>query len=275
MNSDDLRLLLAERATDIDTDLAHTVTAVHRRVHSARRLRAVGAGAAALALVAGTAVAVGVGGDDERSDGPATPPDTSAEGLDQFRTVTDGGPVDLRPGTWRVRATGAASTPMVVLDVPSGFTGNGNTLEAAGAGPRRAVSVWGPDHVLDDPCGSNDASGRARLKDVEGMAAALAALPRGRTTDPRPVTLGGYDGVTLRFTTAIDPRTCGDTVYYVFGTSMFDHWMSGPGETDRYWILDVEGDLLLLSTTVEPGASADQVAELESIVESARVVPTD
>jgi hypothetical protein len=73
----------------------------------------------------------------------------------------------------------------------------------------------------------------------------------------------------------VHPEACPDKVFYVFGTDTYDHWVSRAGEVERFWILDVEGQVLLLSTTTGPGATAGQVQQLARIVESAQFATGD
>ena len=74
------------------------------------------------------------------------------------------------------------------------------------------------------------------------------------------------------------PRTCTDKVFYVFATypspDIGGRWLGETGQVDRYWLLDVEGEVLVLNTAVEPGVSARQVEELARIVESAEFDPS-
>jgi hypothetical protein len=43
-----------------------------------------------------------------------------------------------------------------------------------------------------------------------------------------------------------------------------------PGEQTRVWILDVEGERLVIDVPVNPGQNPDDVAEIQEILESLR-----
>ena len=272
MNSDDLRLLLAERAADAGNGRVDRLGEVHHRVRAARRARALGAVAAALVLVAGIGVAVGLPGTDEQSEGPVAPPDPApTDPLDQYRVVPDTtseNAVPLEPGPWMVQGNGRSSMPRVVLDVPRDYRGAGAYLYPTRDRSDVWIGYWNPTHVSTDPCG-RAASGTTAVSTAAEMAAALARQRRSRTTAPEPVSIGGYDGVSLELTVTVDPKTCADGVFQPFATFDGGRWVHDARETDRYWILDVEGEVLLLNTVVRAGVTDAQREEMARVVESA------
>ena len=47
-----------------------------------------------------------------------------------------------------------------------------------------------------------------------------------------------------------------------------DRYQQGPGQVDRLWILDVEGNRLLIDATYMPAATEQDRAELAMVVNS-------
>jgi len=273
VNSHDLRLLLAERAADVDDVRVDRVDGVHRRVRSARRARVAGAAAVAVVLAAVVGVAVTAPGGDPHSEEPVAPPDQApTDPLDQYRAVPDttleeAEPLD--PGTWMVEGIGPPSTPRVILDVPSGYLGSGGFLVASDRRPLREVGYWAPTHVVQEPCRGQDSAYVEPARTAAQMAADFAAQRHSRTTTPVPVTIGGYEGLTFTLTTKVKPSTCEDTVFQPFAAYDGGRWLHETGAVERYWVLDVEGQVLLFSATVGRGVTDRQAEEMAQIVESA------
>ena len=106
------------------------------------------------------------------------------------------------------------------------------------------------------------------------------ALTRQRLTrmteQPEHVTLDGYDGqyVELHAPDDIDFADC-EQGYYDMWASAPDggKYMQQPGQMDRLWILDVEGEVLVLDATAVPGATQADRDAITEIVESVDFVP--
>ena len=74
--------------------------------------------------------------------------------------------------------------------------------------------------------------------------------------------IGCVDGQLKSSVAAID-TTPGDA-YYGY---------SGPGFTEEFWILDVEGTRLMIQTGRSAGSRTEDVAEIRAILESIRIEP--
>jgi hypothetical protein len=48
---------------------------------------------------------------------------------------------------------------------------------------------------------------------------------------------------------------------------------TGPGHTEEFWILDVEGSRLVIATDRSPDSPAKDIAEMRSILDSIRIEP--
>ena len=100
------------------------------------------------------------------------------------------------------------------------------------------------------PCG--DADWVDPGPGVDDLAGALAALPVWESTPPEPRTIGGHEGVFMELNVpARLPARC-DALH-----SWIDYHGStqgiGEGKTQRLWIVDVDGQRLMLVAGYFPG----------------------
>ena len=126
-----------------------------------------------------------------------------------------------------------------------------------------------------DPCYISGYPSRAYLDpgpSVQDLATALARQPlRGVTGDPVPVSVGGYDGLYLELAvpTDLDVSSCIEDRVERWRFGQNDRrWQSAPGEHDRIWIIDVEGQRVVINTAHTPGASKADIAKLARVVET-------
>ena len=94
-------------------------------------------------------------------------------------------------------------------------------------------------------------------------------------TKPRPVTLAGYDGLYLEIKapTKLDYSHCNDAeLNFWESTPAGERWTRMPGMRDRLWILDVDGQPMVLAMFVPPSATDRQVEQIADIVQDARFV---
>ena len=104
-----------------------------------------------------------------------------------------------------------------------------------------------------------------------GLARALASVARTAVTDPVPVTLDGHEGYFVRLQ---GPRTENELQRCTHGGSFMVYLSpSGanpidPGWTNLFWVLDVEGNLVLISASYGPDVTPAEQDELVEMVES-------
>jgi hypothetical protein len=123
---------------------------------------------------------------------------------------------------------------------------------------------------------------------VDGLAVVLAARPLRNATTPVAVSLGGYHGKYLEWSVPVDMHfsDCdmgpGDTQGWFESwtskgmsgpPSTGDRYQQGPGQVDRLWILDVKGRRLVIDATYMPGATNQDRAVLQQVVDSIAFKP--
>jgi len=104
-------------------------------------------------------------------------------------------------------------------------------------------------------------------------------------TKPSKGTLAGLDGwyIAVRTPTDLDIAACDGGKYTLWLDSGGGRrHAEGPGQLDRLWIVGVPGsdsqsriEPLVIDATSQPGASPEDLAELQTIVDSIEIEPLD
>jgi hypothetical protein len=132
--------------------------------------------------------------------------------------------------------------------------------------------------VPRDPCGSAghkkfDASWNPGPS-VKDLARAFAAQRGVVTSNPVPVTVGGHRGLYLTYQVAkgIDVLKCEEHAFDLVGPGTGAWYLEASRERAAIWILDVDGERLVLAWVAVPGVTPTQMREMTRMVESARFV---
>jgi hypothetical protein len=219
--------------------------------------------------------------------------DPTAESTTRPPTVGAGGG-SLDAGTYRFDLTaldGASDPyPAFLVTVPEGWESmDGWVLgrpAAGGDGYTVSVSFWDVDEIYGHPCqweGSLTQPGGG----VDDLAAALVDVPMRSPSDPIEIEIDGRSGSYLEWSVPVDiafdedgnfPDCDGD----VEGNFDFRSWTGqgwattryhqGPGQVDRLWILDVDGERLVIDGSSMPDASDAEIEALVDVVSSVQFV---
>jgi hypothetical protein len=192
------------------------------------------------------------------------------------------GPVE--PETYFVDADLDPSTPLrVVYEIPA--EGWSNWIGAAKFGPNDghvAVSITTVVNLVTNGCKDHLAADPPVGPSVDDLATALAELPPFEvTTAPEDVTIYGYSGKHLELTVpdmSFDRCDAGDLRSWIApmdtaepGDAFYGY--TGPGYTEEFWILDVNGTRLMISAGTSPGSPAADLAEREDVLDSIQIQP--
>lgn len=183
---------------------------------------------------------------------------------------------------------GSQGVVMTVTIPAPGWDGGGGILEKsplgadAPAGAGMIVFADGPGwYVPGDPCSWESTVPETRSTTVDELVAALAAQASRDASEPVDITVDGYAGKAIilhtpgdsvdtncdrnEFCTLADPENPdpADAGDYCF------RYGQGPGQIDNMWILDVDGQLVVIDWTHYAATPAEHVAEERAIVESA------
>ena len=115
--------------------------------------------------------------------------------------------------------------------------------------------------LLDPPVGPT----------VDDLTNALADLWGADASAPTDITLDGFAGkqMVLTVPTDVDFADCDNGQFRRFP----GFWYQGQGQIDRLWILDVEGERLVVVATYFPEGSAEDLAELQQVIDSIQIEP--
>jgi hypothetical protein len=227
----------------------------------------------------------------------AEPPDSSGEAAPppsppSEEVVTLGrGEVELEAGIHRLDLTAlapkAATYPPFLVTVPDGWVSMGGWILARPvAGPDDApvaILFWDVERVYGHPC-----SWMMTLEDpgpgVDDLVAALVEVPMRDPTEPAAAEIDGRAGMYLEWSVPADiafdeggnfPDCDGNAQHRDFVSWTASGWASnryhqGPGQLDRLWILDVDGERLVIDAFSMPTATEAEIQEMVGIVESIR-----
>lgn len=182
----------------------------------------------------------------------------------------------------RVGATG----PWVEFTVPAegwySFNGAAKDVEGAHGIERVGAIFIRVDDLIIDGCTNHRPQSPAVGPSAAELAMALAALePFEVVSPPTAVTAYGYSGQHVQVRVPLDQP---------FADGRFDGCQDGelrswiandgggefygytaPGDTDEYWILDVDGTRLVVYTLTSASASPELIAERQEILDSVMI----
>jgi hypothetical protein len=172
--------------------------------------------------------------------------------------------------------------PQVLITVPDGWSSVGFFVHSlVGSHREIAVSFWNVVDVYTNGChwlGPMIHPGPT----VDGLAAVLAARPLRNATAPAAVSLGGYSGKFLQWSVPSDVSFADCDMDPSDGVRYFDSWTGAsltdsgttdryqqePGQVDRLWIIDVQGRRLVVDAAYWSGATDQDRANLQRVVDS-------
>lgn len=182
----------------------------------------------------------------------------------------------MTPGSHRVPLIRWDRTYPVdaLVEVPDGLVTHGGwVLENGQNGTAYGdlMSFGDVDRVDTHPCG-----GGPPIKPgptVRDLAEALTAqVPRGTTTTPKPVTVGGHRGLDVETSVPRDLSQCDGgqfTLWNVNPADPFGYSADQPGTVCHGWILHVDGQRVAVAVKVVPGPTTN-AADFVDMAETAK-----
>ncbi len=269
---------MSDRALQAALDEIH-VTRQRRASWPVRRFSSMSvpirlaAGVAAILVVAFVGINLIPSG-NSRIGGPAPTPSPTPTPTPLALSVGSV-PRSLEPGTY------AIADPFLVpvnVSVPAGWNGNIGGPYFVDLEPSSGQGVFFSifDTVYADPC-HYDKGFLSPLPGptVDDLATALANIPGLHATTPTDVTVAGYQGkyVTLTAPASFAGCTLSPDGYLVWELPLGGRDALGPNERDRVWILDVNGQRLVIDTRDSAGQTAQDAAEVQGVLDSLRFAP--
>ena len=199
----------------------------------------------------------------------ATSAATLPSGAQKVGEIAEGG---LTPGRYALPPVGPGNKQFAVVDIPDGYATWGPFIYAnkpAEPEDPLAIGLWVVTGVYLNPCAES------REVPTASVGATFDALVRQRLTSAtmlRNVDLGGYRGIYVEVTTPTDRdyTRCDDAELNLWeGRPEGGYWTREPGMVERLWILDVDGQPMVIQMAVPPSATDPQIHALTDIVEAA------
>ena len=285
--------VLPDRVVDAVLDEAHRT---RQRVVFGPRRTPVMNSTIKVTLAAAAVIAVVVAGisllprNDAAVGGPSSASPSAAPSTGPIASASPapsefpGGSDNVAPGTYLWSAGG--TTPAdITFTVPAGWMSRYGIPHKDRGGPGEiAVGNWIIANVYTDPC-----QWQGSLLDppvgptVDDLATALVAQKDRNATAPTDVTLGGYPAkrVELSIPADLDRDTCDGGVIRTWVAPGEDTALDNetenlgmhPGQLNVTYIVDVNGDRLVIDTWHMPGTTTADLEELDAILASMRIAP--
>lgn len=140
---------------------------------------------------------------------------------------------------------------------------------------------FGDLYVYGDPCQWSTTKPETPSTTVDEVVAALTAQASRDASAPVDITVDGYAGKSITLHVP-DNAVFGECDQGTFASwagggdpleSGPSRYHQGPGQIDEVWILDVDGELIVIDAMYGDETPAEDVAELHAILESMTLEP--
>lgn len=207
------------------------------------------------------------------------------------QTTVAAAPTTEAPATTQATTAPASDSPTVI--VPWGEAGNRAHLTVVlpdGWEANDGFVVKGDDdvrpsfmrvgssvvaNIYSEPC-QDTLLDPAVGPTVDDLATAFADAWGTGATTPTDVTMDGFAGRQMVLTVPADAdfADCVTGRYMAWrDTSGGDRWFQGPGQIQESWIVDVEGERLLIEASYFPEITPENRAELQHVIDSIQIEP--
>ena len=184
----------------------------------------------------------------------------------------------LTAGRYTTQAAFPVPIMVTVPDDWAALTATGRTVSVldAGEGGTAYLGFWIVDTAGRDPCGLGGVADSPVGPTVNDLATALAGAPGFDATGPTDVSVDGIDG---EYVELVGPLPgCAEPEVELWRTADGSCRCIDPiAERNRLWILDVDGNRLVIDAVDYPAADGDQgttaadLEELEGMIDSIQI----
>lgn len=164
----------------------------------------------------------------------------------------------------------------VTISVPPGWAGTVGGPYAAYLDKESGYAVIAFSlslSVFADPCTDKGFLDPPPGPTVDDLATALAALPGLEATIAADVTVDGYRGkqLVLTLSDTFDRCTLPSAKYQIWQLPLGTIFTITPGQRIALWILDVDGQRLVVSVDTFQATTAQELSEVQEILDSIRI----
>jgi hypothetical protein len=173
----------------------------------------------------------------------------------------------LSPGTYQFSfvANSGVETPDALVEVPSGFE-DGADWYVVSHDSDAFLGLSTVGKVDRDVCLHGEQDAFDPGSSVEDLADALVAQKSTRASAPKPVTVAGYRGLYVELASPRDISRC-DQTPRLWGDPG-ERGIYSDDQIDLVWILDVDGQRLVVNAAHGPTATTSEIDNLTSMVMS-------
>lgn len=196
----------------------------------------------------------------------------------------------LDPGTYSIDPDGDPATSLRVLyTVPTDgwlmWIGAAKTEPVPNTANRHVgVSIATVTNLVVDGCHDHNPANPPIGATVDDLATALTELaPFQVTSPPRDTTIDGYHGQHLQLTVPDMPyegrgdntrfTNCisGELMSWMAPTLTYAFWGYAPRQVEEFWILDVDGNRLVIQANWSPDSPPQDITQMRAILDSIRI----
>jgi hypothetical protein len=172
----------------------------------------------------------------------------------------------------RYRVNGGLQTEVTVA-VPAGWSASGDWVVI---GPRgndapdgMAIRFYTIPNLAANPLSHSEGNldppvGQA----VDDMVQAIVAHPGWTANEPIDISIDGHSGQLVSITIPIDAEVPADGFFFYAEPGGGGIWGFAPGQTFDWYIVDVDGERLIIDSFHYPGTSDEDLAVQRTVVES-------
>lgn len=217
-------------------------------------------------------------------DPVAAPPTTVVTTTDAPATTTTEAPTTTAlagPEEVVLSPAGQGPSAGLTLSMPDGWSNLGWAVN--NGSDDLFISYWYVDNVFGDRCNAaGDVLDPVPGPTVDDLAAAFVEAWGAYATAPVDADLGGYSGKYMVLTLPTVSAEClsvnmngwmetGATPVAAGSVGEASRYYLEEGQIEEIWILDVDGVRQVVNASYLPGTSADDLAELQEVVDSIRI----
>jgi hypothetical protein len=203
----------------------------------------------------------------------ADSPDRS--GAPSPRPLVEREGVPLAPGTYQIgyHLNADEDVPDAFVTVPRGYVESSTWYVVSDDG-HEYLGLWTAAEADRDACRHGERDVYDPGPSVDDLARALLATRSVRGTGPEPVTLAGYQG---EYVTLASPRRmsrCRDPKAGLWTSGDGGRGIYNDGQVDLVWILNADGQRIVVNAAYSAGSTAADIRKLTSMVDSLKFART-
>ena len=195
---------------------------------------------------------------------------TGTSGSPAPRPLADLNGTPLAPGTYRLGFhldDADADVPDAFVTVPSGYLESSSWYVVSEDG-HEFLGLWTAAEADRDACRHGEQDVYDPGPSVDDLARALVATRSIRASEPEPVTLAGYQGQFVELASPRHMSRCRDPKAGLWTSGDGGRGIYNDGQVDLVWILDADGQRIVVNAAYSAGSTASDIRKLTSMVDS-------